>query len=684
MIRRFPEMKRRFGLCTVLFFSSFTTQVVQPVLAAGSDSFGVQMSYETSAEPLTTEKVWVVDPDEWNPHRAMWVLQRQVLPLQWAVRPRPSEKGGRRPQEPKASSSGSFLDEKNARFGVEIFGISAVTRGWVRAESDARFRASREVACAPNGKSSGVSSPDGAGQALERARVEWEALLQSEAQRLRGLLRQVVAPQEKLALERGKAVFDSWHTQLEQRWRTEQKSKVRDAEWDYYQRLLKANAWDCEKTPARKVFFSASEAGARPPIGMASPTPSAPLVRAPARRWDGLMSVRLNSTLGNTRLNGQFLLDSGIRKSVVSTEWLEGQGFPPSTVLMPFVSVEKVGAGYGPRFARSVRLEQVDLSGFPLRAREFWAFDTSYFYAPNFAHSCCDGVLGLDFFRDHVVEFLPGKPAAIQIHAKDGYQDPDLFWIETVLTPKGEVVSDCRIEGMKGFGVRWLTSQKAPGIPHEPWAAQVRSQDGTEGGDLFCWGFHSGSPVRSGIEREVAQVKIAAKLPFAPASGERERLRLPENPLVETPVDDVRSDFRKAALPAWDVGMSVLSRGRFVLDLPHGRIGLDPRAFEKPLLSNQSGLELVFIQDGMDRVLRVRSIRAKSPAARLNKLGLKAGVRIFNINGVAADEVDLWQVEELLAGREGPEVKLEIAQPGAPRMKRPRDQKMSELTLKVR
>src|SRR5688572_26716776 len=38
----------------------------------------LRTSFEPAQEPLTTEKIWQMDPERRNPHRARWVLERSV------------------------------------------------------------------------------------------------------------------------------------------------------------------------------------------------------------------------------------------------------------------------------------------------------------------------------------------------------------------------------------------------------------------------------------------------------------------------------------------------------------------------------------------------------------------------------------------------------------------------------
>ena len=95
------------------------------------------------------------------------------------------------------------------------------------------------------------------------------------------------------------------------------------------------------------------------------------LVRAPARRWNGLFSVRLNVLIGLKRLSGQFLVDSGAGKSVISPKWLESQGVLPVLVQSPDTRLQRVNWSGGSGLATQAVVDGVDMSGFELSLRDF-------------------------------------------------------------------------------------------------------------------------------------------------------------------------------------------------------------------------------------------------------------------------------------------------------------------------
>ncbi len=110
------------------------------------------------------------------------------------------------------------------------------------------------------------------------------------------------------------------------------------------------------------------------------------------------------------------------------------------------------------------------------------------------------------------------------------------------------------------------------------------------------------------------------------------------------------------------MGMPLLSRGRTLFDLPHGKIYIEKESTDVDLPQNHSGLKLSFkLNKFGERELLVASVERKSPAA---DKGLVKGARITKINEVSAVDSDLWGVEQILSGGMGQQVLLEIESPG--------------------
>ncbi len=131
------------------------------------------------------------------------------------------------------------------------------------------------------------------------------------------------------------------------------------------------------------------------------------------------------------------------------------------------------------------------------------------------------------------------------------------------------------------------------------------------------------------------------------------------SPSAEDLGDD-GSPFR-AKLPAATVGMEILGRGKIALDAANGRIWIPRETAAERVSENRSGLDLKFeLAQGAERELRVKAIRPGTSAAELErKSGLKVGDLILALGGRDSEDLDSWQVEQLLSGAEGASLSLE-------------------------
>lgn len=127
------------------------------------------------------------------------------------------------------------------------------------------------------------------------------------------------------------------------------------------------------------------------------------LVRAPAHFRKGIFTVRLAMDVGGYRLLGQFLLDTTSPDSLASPSWLLSQGVNPAF------------------FGKVITANNTSISGYDLPLRKFLLRDVQSY----------DGVLGIDFFRQFVVEFLPGLPTEIKLWPRRGFSlGRSVPWVE--------------------------------------------------------------------------------------------------------------------------------------------------------------------------------------------------------------------------------------------------------------
>jgi len=429
------------------------------------------------------------------------------------------------------------------------------------------------------------------------------------------LLKRVSANTPEIALLLGRYVFDGWLRETDTLWRSVGRAAGAMAEWSLYQAEADTQGV-CRKKDG--PLFSARnnwmswESMMEPPPSLPPSTPMSGaklLARAPARLWNGLFSVRISVSIGNRNLVGRFLLDSGARVSLISPLWLESQGVVPFLLEIPASPQERVNWTQDGQLARRARVDRAEMSGYKLPFREFLVHDTEYFTPPENASTCCDGVLGLDFFRHVVAEFVPGPHPEVRLWSPEGFAgDASLQWFEAAVTPQGEVVSSCLLNtpSLSLPGVKWDTASEYTADISKPW--QNRLGKGPKKANLLC----NGKVIHPGLPLETAE------------------------------------DPATAANPAATIGMGFLGHGHFTLDLPHGRLWLAQEIMQAAWKTNRSGLEWAFSFENGERVLRVKRVIPGTPAAKLVQAGLREGTLITEVDGSSAGSLDLWEINRRL------------------------------------
>ena len=561
-------------------------------------------SYQASKDPLTTEMMWSVDPEQINPHRQRWGLSRKI------------ELEGLR-----------AIRLPNGRFGVKANGIRANARSYMRAQGPWYQRLSdfpcEKVRPHDAQGADWFATPEGARVAVTEAARIWEELLRDRRLKLTYMFERVSGTTPEIALVVAQTVFNNWTRELSQDWRTKGRENVDRLEWQYY--------WDLAQTEKtckwpRATVFPVAWERMMEPLPPAS-TKQILLARAPARRWDALFSVRLNVLVGGKKLNGQFLIDSGARKSVISPTWLENQGVLPGLVEVTGVPPQHVtwGGQWSTErgLARLAMITDADMSGYPVPIKEFLLYDVDFFGPPETVGSCCDGILGIDFLQRATIEFRSVPPAELMVWRSEKFlpEKTGFQWVESAIMSRSEVVSSsCTVhsETQEFKGLRWDTGSDTFLDLHLPW--QKAAKTGKN------WGLVCNS------ERLGKDIPVS----FPKPETERE---------FETDRGPLSQKF-----PAADVGMGFLGRGSFVLDLPHGRVWLAKQSLDVPVRMNRSGLEVQYIFREGERVLIVEKLEKRTPADALFEAGLRPGMILTQVDSKPAEDMDLWEVEQRLAG----------------------------------
>ena len=601
-----------------------------------------------SQDALTTERVWAIDPSAMNPHRLAWVLSRDLQLDGLRAEALPEGQG----------------------FRLRADAVTASTLGFQRAPSSPYYMQIESALSCSDSVEDATSSGqwlhppfrtwEGTRLALEVASQVWEEELASKMTRLTLLLGQVRAVNGDQALALGRLVFQQWRDEVTQSWRDKVILKARSAEWALYLAQGKS-AGLCERgrrtrplgSVARRTWRDIMDAprpaswseGAVSDTGAVRKT----LARGPTRLWKGRPVVRATVDILGQRMTGQFLLDSSAPRTLVSPQFLISQGLNPQLAERPDLKPALHPWAGGTLAGPWLRMSEVEVAGYRRRLELIGLVDTELFTPPDFISTCCDGVLGRDFLSHQPLGIFPSQDLKVRsaLFIYEGYQfapSPDWGWVEISENEQGFWSSECDWIGgnpvgkeLRKSGVYWSTVSASQ---ENFWT----KKGAVTYGQLECHG-----------ARVAEGVVLAEESPLKTEKGSVQR-----RPIV---------------------GLDLLGRGAFVLDIGHGRLWYAKSAW------SDSGLGLVKSSGAFppvslafdfareedlrkspksalslgDRILLVTGLVQKTPLGKsLAVSGVKTGSRILAIDGKSADEWDLWQVEERLKGRGGTRVELEI------------------------
>lgn len=567
-----------------------------------SQELEMAASYLFVPEVVDTDRILNLDPEMMNPHHARWVLNRKVELKGFEVQKRGAH-----------------------RFGIQIKGIESHALGYLRGDGP-WYRPMSEFPCAelPDDR---FGTEEGSRKAVDQAGKKWRDILRSKLSQLATQLHHVSASSPEAALKKGLQVYRLWLRELQNDWQTDGYSEARRVEWSYY-RMEANRASICQ---SNKKERKAGAAGL-PWSAMMEPHPplspqltwERPLARAPARRWDGMFSVRLNIEIGSRVINGQFLIDSDTPKSVISSAWLTGEGILTALIRDMNLPPEPVSVMGESGMAYIASVDRVSMSGSDLDLEEFLIFETDFFIPPETRSTCCDGILGADFLKKYVVQFNPGQSNEVILWSREKFRPVSRLesepsktgtelvhptWIETHFNSNAKLVSE---------GCRFIAGQSA-------WNRKVSWDTGNDAG-----------------------LEVFSKT--QPAPGTVGTLQCDQKTLIKRAQLETRTGMGPREF--FGAGIGFLARGPFILDLPHGRIWFSKPTLEAPILKNETGLALKYFFEEGDRVLKVVH---SDPTYR----GLRSGDRILRMDSRPAESMDQWEVTQRLSGAFGNEVVLE-------------------------
>ena len=397
---------------------------------------GLTSNYQRASDPLTTAKLRILDPDELNPHRRNWVLERHI---------------GLKGLESKALGSGLF--------GVQLSGLETEVTSYVRPEG-AWYLPIQDFSCAGIKRHPWFSTAEGSRHAADFAAQFWNETLKQETLKIGHRFDRIAVRSASMALGKASQIYHGWLEQTSALWRTRMYERARKEELRFYQAQVAEGKYSCEDAP------SAVSELIRQRMEPVSDLPLRKfLVRAPARRWEGAYSVRLSLEVGDKSLSGAFLIDSTAPKSMVSPSWLAEQGIPEAYVEVPEVEIERAVFSAQPRggLAHRAGFDRVLMSGFALPVSEFLLHETQIFDVPKTIAPCCAGVLGNDFLRKFAIELNPSTPPEVILYEPLNYSEgKDALWEEASFYAPDAIASPCRLGAKSRSPIRWsLASSRA-------------------------------------------------------------------------------------------------------------------------------------------------------------------------------------------------------------------------------
>jgi hypothetical protein len=247
----------------------------------GTSAWAISLDWQsqTSAVPLTTERVTQLDPNEVNPARTQAVASHRLEMIGIQIIP-----------------PGSSADQA---YRVQLSQVRAIVQTYLRTPVPA-------VADTTDRSGSSVCTPPVVARALE---TRLKSVLEILLPRLAGDLLRVRGVDESDAVEKADLVFEVWKLLVEQT--TIEKSLE-----------LSCQIWSPEDKPRA---LAPADLPKNDPASISG-------VRSPARKVSGRVAIRVGLSIADKNLSGLFLLDPTLAGSQVSEAWLTSQGIMPSLI----------------------------------------------------------------------------------------------------------------------------------------------------------------------------------------------------------------------------------------------------------------------------------------------------------------------------------------------------------------
>lgn len=368
----------------------------------------------TDSTPLVTDRVLDFDPEILNPHRTRIAFKRTIQINGLTAVPHPAGSG----------------------FTVSVVGLDSHVMIGIRSPESPLFSPIEEFPCSPLPDDRFATYEQTSLRAPKKA-DRWHTIVKQALPRIELALQSIREPVESMAIARAHIIIHSWMKKLQIEWTEWERTDSRADEWKVYQAAAAKLTEPCKY----------KKRGFRPWTEIMDPVPenptrTEPLARSPARRvGQGEWTLRINAQAIGIKINGQFLLDPEASMSIVSPDWLDSQGVEEFLLEDPGKRIVKVSRKGRDKLTKVLVLADVETSGQKLGIDEFAALNVDEYKMPEDFDICCDGVLGVDFFRKNVIQLDTSAPlGGVLIWPRSNYRAPTGYqWVELSLDADGSL-----------------------------------------------------------------------------------------------------------------------------------------------------------------------------------------------------------------------------------------------------
>jgi hypothetical protein len=408
-------------------FFLFINLVFSFALSFAAEKVDLFHKIEKSPDPLTIEKAWELEPEDENPARIRWAIDREII---------------LRGMSPVESSKKEYGIEVRGGLYMKSIVFLKAKGAWSKLPSE--FVCSKK-----RPESLWIGSEESNKWLADQALVWWENAVRTKTKNLLKKLSGVRDLKKQRAILKARLMYREWLIELEKSWNIWRLNNAPDLEWGH---LVAVNgiSLSCKKLLPESLIDL--------PMGSSNPEKVMLPLKSPGR----FFTAKVNVDIGDRRLNGRFLIDFNSKKNRADSSWLSAQGIEPRVFSLTGFSETDRWRGKSARLP-PVLIDRLEMSGFELPFKNLWVGPAEVWMSEDAAQTCCAGVLGEPFFRSSIIYFKPGEPLHFKLWQRSESQIfPHLGWTEIFYSSdvrlsngSGGWISRCTLEGASGVDLVW-------------------------------------------------------------------------------------------------------------------------------------------------------------------------------------------------------------------------------------